>query len=271
MPLPHLSARLVDFVKYFLSGDECRTPKPLYMMQGEFCASILALWWLMRTSGETFRSSARKRLTPLSVFNVNPRYRPHAFHHRKFSNPKRRTTMKRCMLCLVVLFLCVTSGSAQSHGKQPSSPPKQRPTTNLSQDLIRQFVSDNDEVRRYVQEGNSAMENFEAGLEDLNGDGKPEYWIVTSHPDRSPFCGVSGLCAFWLYRKVGATWELLLSGSGGAGLAKTSTKSYHDIVVSMWGGAFDQWTIKYKFDGRKYQEVKVPARRSRNRRARHKL
>jgi hypothetical protein len=175
----------------------------------------------------------------------------------------------RVALCLMIISLSVTAGVAQSRRKQSDSLPKQRPTAKLPQDLIRQFVRDNAEVRRYVNEGNGPVENFDASLEDLNGDGKPEYWIGESHPDRSPFCGVSGLCAFWLYRKVGTTWELLLSGSGGASLATTSTNGYRDIVVRMWGGASDQWTTKYKFNGRDYQEAKVPATRPRKRRAKH--
>ena len=157
------------------------------------------------------------------------------------------------LLYLTIVLLCSVGGSAQTRRKRPSVPPAQRPKAKLSQDLIRQFVSDNKEVSRYVNEGNDPMENFEAQLIDLNGDGKAEYEIVESHPENSPFCGASGLCTFWLYRNVGPIWELLLSDGAGISPLKTLTNGYRDISVDSWGGALDKYTTIYKFDGRRYQ------------------
>jgi hypothetical protein len=114
-------------------------------------------------------------------------------------------------------------------------------------------VSDEANVRKYVSEGNDPAAHFNASLIDLNGDGKAEYEIGESDPSNSPFCGVSGLCAFWLYRKVGDRWEMLLSASGGLLLLKTQTSGYRDISSDSWGGANDKYTTIFKFDGRRYR------------------
>jgi hypothetical protein len=161
---------------------------------------------------------------------------------------------------LILLFTYFTlSGCIQSFSQNNTLDKRQRPApkthvaAELPQKLVLQFEKDNVEIQRYVSEGNDPAKNFEARLLDLNGDRNPEYEIVTIHPDNSPFCGVSGLCTFWLYRKVGDEWELLLDALGGISALKTLTHGYRDLSCDSWGGASDKYTTIYKFDGRRYQ------------------
>lgn len=147
---------------------------------------------------------------------------------------------------------------------QPSAPP-----VIVPQDLLQQLVSDDEGIKDYVHEGNDTATNFEAHLLDLDGDGKPEYLIRPAFgngpkPGSTWFCGANGqVCSLWLYRKLGGNWDLLLSSSVISwSLTNSSTKGHRNINLFMgWPGNYR--TTTYKFDGRKYNEVKVSASRKR--------
>jgi hypothetical protein len=139
----------------------------------------------------------------------------------------------------------------------------------LPQDLLQKLVSDDEGVRDYVNEGNDPATNFEAHSLDLNGDGKPEFLIRPTDgngpkPATTWFCGANGqVCSLWLYRKVGDSWDVLLSESAISWVpTNSSTKGYRDINLFIgWPGNYV--TATYKFDGRKYHQVKAPASRKR--------
>src|SRR6266851_5345734 len=144
--------------------------------------------------------------------------------------------IKHASPCLALILIC--AGGALGQSRATSLGTKRQTKTgasvSLPQDLIRQFVSDDADVRKYVREGNDPAAHFNASLIDLNGDGKAEYEIGEVDPGSSPFCGVSGLCTFWLYRKVGDRWEMLLSAGGGLLLLKTRMSGYRDISSDSW-------------------------------------
>jgi hypothetical protein len=110
-------------------------------------------------------------------------------------------SMKTITACLM-LTLCLAVGFSQSRQKRSSSTPARSATAKLPDGLVQQIASDNDEVRKYLSDGEDRVKNFEARLIDVNGDGKPEYEIDNTDP-ASPFCFVEGNCTFWLYRKTG--------------------------------------------------------------------
>jgi hypothetical protein len=57
--------------------------------------------------------------------------------------------MKRCILYLVVLFLCGASGLAQSRRKHPTSRPSQSTHIEAPKELLQQLMRDDAEVRNF--------------------------------------------------------------------------------------------------------------------------
>lgn len=163
--------------------------------------------------------------------------------------------MKIITVCLILTsYLAI--GLSQS--RRPPSPT--RPViAKLPDGLIQQLASDNDEVRKYLNESPDRAKNFEARLIDLNGDGKPEYQISNDAPDDPKmdfptrrFCFMEGTCTFWLYRKTSDGWELLLTTDAPILPLKTSTNGYRDLSRHASVGATHEYTTIYKFDGTNY-------------------
>lgn len=152
----------------------------------------------------------------------------------------------------LLILLCAVSSLGQTQPQRTSSV-EQSKSHGLPKELIAQLLNDDIDVRKFVREGNDPAKHFDAIMIDLNDDGQPEYEITESNPASSPFCGVSGLCTFWLYRKVGQRWQSLLSAGGGLVQLKTRTKGFRDISNDSWGGALDKYTTIYKFDGERYR------------------
>lgn len=188
--------------------------------------------------------------------------------------------MKRILILVALGLLLCSTASAQGGGGEStkkktmpkktsgansvgrSKPPTRRvpvpATAKLPVELVQQLVSDDENVRKYVDEGNDPSNGFEAQLLDLNQDGKPEYLIRPAGVEWTiGFCGASGrVCSFWLYRRVQDSWELLLSDSASGVLPiNSSTNGYRDIGIRYWMGGAAYGITKYKFDGNKYREA----------------
>lgn len=87
---------------------------------------------------------------------------------------------------------------------------------------------------------------------DLSGDGKPE---VIAQAGGDTYCSPTGNCSFWIFRRRGTSYEVLLEGDAQTfTIQHTRTKGYLDIVLSRHNSAFDSEAREYKFDGNSYRE-----------------
>ena len=87
-------------------------------------------------------------------------------------------------------------------------------------------------------------------LIDLNGDGVPEL-VAQGIADCSP----TGNCSFWVFRKNGQSYGLILDGFGQTfTIQKTRTDGFNDIVVAGHSSAFDQELTDYRYQGGAYKE-----------------
>jgi len=88
---------------------------------------------------------------------------------------------------------------------------------------------------------------------DLNGDGKPE--VVAQAGGEGSGCSPTGNCPFWILRRQGESYEILLDGEAQTfTIQRTRTKGYLDIVLSRHGSAFESEARTYTFDGEFYRE-----------------
>ena len=88
---------------------------------------------------------------------------------------------------------------------------------------------------------------------DLNHDGLSE---IIAQPVGNEFCSPTGNCPFWVFRKTGSIYKLVLNGLGQTfTLQPNYTNGFRDIVVAMHGSAFDQELKLYRYrNGRYYRE-----------------
>lgn len=90
---------------------------------------------------------------------------------------------------------------------------------------------------------------------ELNGDKIPEYVIWASF--KTGFCGATGNCSVWVYRKTNSGFKQLLKADTIANLsaAKTKSNGYVDIVLSTHSGAYETYIYTHKFNGNEYREA----------------
>ncbi|CAN5718452.1 hypothetical protein BH18ACI4_BH18ACI4_06390 [soil metagenome] len=89
---------------------------------------------------------------------------------------------------------------------------------------------------------------------DLNGDGEPEFIVSVSDA-----CGSSGNCEYWVFRKRGESYELMLNDTYLEPM-KTITNGYRDLQATGTSGAYDMFLRFYKFNGRHYRKTKCAER-----------
>ena len=158
--------------------------------------------------------------------------------------------MKRCMLCLMVFFLCVTSGLTQSRRRRPTARLSQPTNIEIPKELLQQLMRDDSEVRNFVNQGLVTDEpsgKFTADLVDLNGDRKSEY-IVS--PPLSMMGNSSGPA--WIYRRTSKGYERLFDGGWMSyRVLRTSTNGYSDLEAYVSGSMGTDKTV-LSFNGRKY-------------------
>ena len=131
-----------------------------------------------------------------------------------------------CLLSLLSLdFVCVQSSGNPALGKRQK-------TFRMNEDLARQLIRDNSNVRNIFREmygGNIQMFlerslPSKGDLVDVNRDGQPEY-VVWGPRELAG----NRNAQTWLYRKTSNGYALLLSGSNRFKLLTTSTNGYRDL------------------------------------------
>ena len=135
----------------------------------------------------------------------------------------------------------------------------------MPQDLARQVLMralegrSQSEQEQFIRQAESRSGGI-AGLfcveaVDLNRDGQPELLIGPDGPEAtSEFCGISGNCTHWIYRRTASGYELLWEEGGDPPtVLRTSTNGYRDIRVEGHASAAAREITIYKFDGRRYQ------------------
>jgi hypothetical protein len=67
-------------------------------------------------------------------------------------------------------------------------------------------------------------------------------------------CGAQN-CAFWIYRKIGGKYELLLKGTGSTKVraGQKSAKGYRDVISESHASANETILRTYRYDGTQYQ------------------
>lgn len=96
-------------------------------------------------------------------------------------------------------------------------------------------------------------ENLRHESHDLNGDGVPELFLRIDHPD---WCGAGGNCDYWVFRKSGHGYRLLLNDKVLA-VRDTSANGNRDLASEVpmgacAGGRSLRVTL-YRHDGKKYR------------------
>ncbi|HEY0367263.1 MAG TPA: hypothetical protein VGC73_12395, partial [Pyrinomonadaceae bacterium] len=124
--------------------------------------------------------------------------------------------------------------------------------------LFHQVLNDFKDLRECMEQEEDglrkAQENVTIEELDLNGDGVNEYEVEMSGPCA---CGMVN-CSIYIYRKAGQGFEAILDDAAGLGveLLKTSTNAYRDLLVTARDTAATQDETVYKFDGKRYRDVK---------------
>ena len=124
--------------------------------------------------------------------------------------------------------------------------------------LFHQVLNDFKDLRECMQQEEDglrkAQENMTIEELDLNRDGVNEYEVEMSGPCA---CGMVN-CSIYIYRKAGQGFEAILDDAAGLGveLLKTSTNGYRDLLVTARDTAATQDETVYKFDGKRYRDVK---------------
>jgi len=124
--------------------------------------------------------------------------------------------------------------------------------------LFKQVLSDFTDLRECYEkeEGGlpKAQENMNVEEHDLNNDGVNEYEVELSGPCS---CGMVN-CSIYIYRKAEQGFESLLDDAAGYGVEvlKTSSNGYRDLRVTARDTAATQAETVYKFDGKRYHDVK---------------
>lgn len=74
-------------------------------------------------------------------------------------------------------------------------------------------------------------------------------------------CGAQN-CGFWIYRKIGNRYELLLKGTGATKVraGQESAKGYRDVISESHASANETILRTYRYDGSQYQPQRCVSR-----------
>lgn len=74
-------------------------------------------------------------------------------------------------------------------------------------------------------------------------------------------CGAQN-CYFWIYRKTGRNYELLLTGTGSTRVkaGQKSTNGYRDVISESHASAMETIIRTYRYDGAQYQPQRCVSR-----------
>lgn len=160
--------------------------------------------------------------------------------------------IRRCVLLLIVILLCAAGGTSQLRKQRKQISAKEQ------EELVQQMVRDRQLPSDCVQESGGAREVVSVELEDLNSDGRPEFFVMgksgCAWGPRRPFA--------WYYRKTQKGYALMLYINQLENVVKrrTKTNGYYDLEVTTSDGADTFGSGIYKFDGTRYQEQKQRTR-----------
>lgn len=124
--------------------------------------------------------------------------------------------------------------------------------------LFNQVLSDFKDLRECMEQEEGglrkAQENMTIEEVDLNRDGLNEYQVEVSGPCA---CGMVN-CSIYMYRNTAQGFESILDDAAGFGieLLKTASNGYRDLLVTARDTAATQAETIYKFDGKRYRDVK---------------
>ncbi|HYL82857.1 MAG TPA: hypothetical protein VE263_01380 [Candidatus Angelobacter sp.] len=105
------------------------------------------------------------------------------------------------------------------------------------------------EIRSEAQLQKAALDT-RVKMIDLNGDGVPE--VVAQAMVN---CGATGNCPFWVFRKVGRSYELILDGGAQTFTIQKSGARFADIVLSSHGSASSGGLAHYRYHDGVYERV----------------
>jgi hypothetical protein len=110
----------------------------------------------------------------------------------------------------------------------------------------------------FEDESNCLEKMFEVEAFDLNGDGKNEFLV---RGDDIGFCGATGNCDFWIYRKISKKYQRILTGYSYldgrdilSQIKKSKTNKFKDILLEVRIQRNAHAYRLYKFDGKIYKE-----------------
>ena len=156
----------------------------------------------------------------------------------------RRT---KSLIAITCLLLVVVAQAQQHDDKQ-----------ELRAKLFNQVLSDFKDLRECMEQEEGglrkAQENMTIEEHDLNRDGVNEYQVEMSGPCA---CGMVN-CSIYVYRKTPQGFEAILDDAAGFGIEqlKTFSNGYRDLMVTARDTAATQAETVYKFDGKRYRDVK---------------
>jgi len=148
----------------------------------------------------------------------------------------------------ITCFVFVMVAQAQQHDNKQ----------DLRAKLFNQVLSDFKDLRECMQQDEGGLRKAQEDMTiedvDLNRDGVNEYQVEMSGPCA---CGMVN-CSIYIYRKTGSGFEVILDDAAGFGaeVLKTSTNGYSDLRVTARDTAATQAETVYKFDGKRYHDVK---------------
>lgn len=163
-----------------------------------------------------------------------------------------KTNSKWILSAILASVSVVSSLSVSARGQSLS---KVRPPRGV----IQQLIHDDSDVASLISDGtftvNSLVDGIWASTADLNKDRKRE-WVLQSS-SKMGFCGATGNCALWIYRRNGKRYEQIAYAEAVIGFTKkaTSSNGYADIVFSQHSSAADTYLLTYKYSRGRYRSA----------------
>jgi hypothetical protein len=152
---------------------------------------------------------------------------------------------------IIAVYLCCSSLFPAASLKAISKIPGP-----LVRQLIKDIESGENKIRLSNRDLKVLHEHLKYELHDLNNDSIPEFFLYIEHHE---WCGAGSNCSYWVYQKVGESYQLLLEEKG-LRVSETVTNGYKDLAsqVPMGFCAINVQKMDaslYKYDGERYTFV----------------
>jgi hypothetical protein len=165
--------------------------------------------------------------------------------------PMKKSLIRIFSLCVFLLGITLPL-----HAKETKFPPSEFAK-------VRAFLCDADRIEEMKAIGKTCEQgSFQIMAEDLNGDGKPEWFFYGPSGE----CGVHGNCPLLILKKDGGNWSPLFSqkcpdneclqwaNALYSETLKTSHNGFRDLLVASDNGSFYWVKEVYEWDGKKYKK-----------------